>query len=176
VWEVPVTKRARGNPEGTGRPFVVPLSPQAVAVLELLRPFSAHSDFVFPGGSPRRASLDTERNLFSPQKSADRIRERTGIEDFMMRDIRRTVATGLAELGTPANIISKVLDHTLPGESAVTPIYSRYAFLEEKRKALESWGSHLEALIRSKAAARPATQYSRARLAAVGRRRQRAGA
>ncbi len=61
VWEVPVTKRARGNPEGRGRPFVVPLSPQAVAVLELLKPFSAHSDFVFPGGSPRRSSLDTER-------------------------------------------------------------------------------------------------------------------
>jgi integrase len=176
VWEVPVTKRARGNPKGTGRPFVVPLPPQAVSVLELLRPFSAHSEFIFPGGSPRRSSLDTERNLFSPQKSTDRIRERTGIKDFMMRDIRRTVATGLAELGTPPNIISKVLDHTLPGESAVTPIYSRYAFFDEKRKALESWGSHLDALIRSKAAAKPAPQRSRGRLAAVAGRRQRAGA
>jgi integrase len=119
VWEVPVTvtKRARGNPEGIGRPFVVRLSPQAVAVLDLLRPFAAQSDFVFPGGSPRRASLDSERSLFSPQKSIQRIRERTGIKDFMMRDIRRTVATGLAELAVPANIISKVLDHSLSGDA-----------------------------------------------------------
>jgi integrase len=27
LWEVPVTKKARGNPEGAGKPFVVPLSP-----------------------------------------------------------------------------------------------------------------------------------------------------
>jgi hypothetical protein len=57
-----------------------------------------------------------------------------------MRDIRRTVATGLAELGTSPTVISKVLDHTLPGGSTVTPISSRYAFLGEKRQALDSWG------------------------------------
>jgi integrase len=176
VWEVPVTKRARGNPEGVGRPFVVPLSPQAVAVLDLLRPFAAHSDFVFPGGSPRRASLDSGRSLFSPQKSIQRMRERTGIKDFMMRDIRRTVATGLAELGVPANIISKVMDHTLPGESPVTPIYSRYAFLDEKRKALDSWGCHLEGHLRSQLPARSARGPSGGGLAAVLARRQRGGA
>jgi integrase len=176
VWEVPVTKRARGNPEGTGRPFVVPLSPQAVAALEILKPFAAHSDFVFPGGSPRRASLDSERNLFSPQKSIQRIRERTGISNFMMRDIRRTVATGLAELGVQANIISKILDHTLPGESPVTPIYSRYAFLDEKRNALDSWGRHLEALVLARLSARSVTGRSRGRLAAVPPHRQRGGA
>ena len=175
VWEVPVTKRARGNPEGTGRPFVVSLSPQAIAVLELLKPFSAHSDFVFPGGSPRRASLDIERNLFSPQKSIQRIRERTGVRDFMMRDVRRTVATGLAELGTPATIISKVLDHTLPGESAVTPIYSRYAFLDEKRQALDSWGRHLAELVGAKLPAKSSSRRARSHLAVVQPRRQRAG-
>jgi integrase len=172
VWEVPITKRARGNPEGAGRPFVVPLSSQAIAGVELVKPFAAHSDFVFPGGSPRRASLDTERNLFSPQKSIQRLRERTGIKDFMMRDIRRTVATSLAELGTSPTIISKVLDHTLPGESAVTPIYSRYAFLDEKREALDSWGRHLEGLLRSKLPAQRKGRRARGHLAVVrGRER-----
>jgi integrase len=173
VWEVPITKRARGNPEGAGRPFVVPLSSQAIAVVQLLKPFAAHSDFVFPGGSPRRASLDTERNLFSPQKSIQRLRERTGIKDFMMRDIRRTVATGLAELGTSPTVISKVLDHTLPGESTVTPIYSRYAFLDEKREALDSWGRHVEGLLRSKLPAERKGRRARGHLAVV-RSRERA--
>jgi integrase len=120
--------------------------------------------------------LDSERNLFSPQKSIQRVRERTGIKDFTMRDIRRTVATGLAELGVTANIISKVLDHTLPGESPVTPIYSRYAFLDEKRKALDSWGRHLEALLRPKSLAKSATRRRRGVLAVVLPRRHRAGA
>lgn len=53
VWEVPVTKKARGSAEGTGKPFIVPLSPQAVAVLKLLQPVSSDSDYVFPGESPQ---------------------------------------------------------------------------------------------------------------------------
>ena len=98
---MPVTKKARGNPEGVGKPFVVPLSPEAIVTLKLLQPFSAHSDYVFPGGSPRRAAPDTERSLFNPQKSIQRIRELTSIGDLQMRDIRRTVATGLGKLKAP---------------------------------------------------------------------------
>ena len=41
VWDVPVTKKARGSPEGAGKPFLVPLSSQAIAVLKLLQPIRA---------------------------------------------------------------------------------------------------------------------------------------
>lgn len=99
VWEVPITKKARGNPEGVGKPFVVPLSSQAVAVLKLLQPFSAHSDYVFPGGSPRRATADTERNLFSPQKSIQRVRESTGVyRPVSSRQARPRHGTGRSSL------------------------------------------------------------------------------
>jgi integrase len=147
VWEVPVTKKARGSAEGTGKPFIVPLSPQAIAVLKLLQPFSAHSDYVFPGAGPRRATADAERNLFSPQKSIQRTRETTGIRDLQMRDIRRTVATGLGKLKIPPVTISRVLDHTIQGIGQVTHVYARYDFLEEKREALDLWGSHLSSLL-----------------------------
>jgi integrase len=147
VWDVPVTKRARGSPEGAGKPFIVPLSPEAVAVLKLLQPFSAHTAYVFPGGSPRRATPDAERNLFSPQKSIQRLRQTTGIRDLQMRDIRRTVATGLGKLKVPPVTISRVLDHTIQGVGQVTHVYAKYDFLEEKREALELWGRHLAALV-----------------------------
>jgi integrase len=67
LWEVPVTKKARGNPEGAGKPFVVPLSSQAIAVLKLLQPFSAHCDYVFPGARRRTTTgtCSTHRNRFS---------------------------------------------------------------------------------------------------------------
>ena len=146
-WEVPVTKKARGSAEGTGKPFIVPLSSQAIAVLKLLQLFSAHSDYVFPGGSPRRASADVDRNLFSPQKSIQRIRQTTGIRDLQMRDIRRTVATSLGKLKVPPVTISRVLDHTIQGIGQVTHVYARYDFLEEKREALDLWGRHLSGLL-----------------------------
>jgi integrase len=147
VWEVPVTKKARGSPEGAGKPFLVPLSSQAIAVLKLLQPFSAHSDCVFPGGSPRRAIPDAERNLFSPQKSIQRLRETTGIRDLQMRDIRRTVATGLGKLKVLPVTISRVLDHTIQGIGQVTHVYAKYDFLEEKRDALDLWGRYLATLL-----------------------------
>ena len=121
LWEGPVTQKARGNPEGAGKRLVVPLSSQAIAVLNLLQPFSAHSDHVFPGGSPRHGTADAERNLLNPQESIQRVRETTGVGDFQMRDIRRTVATGLGKLKEPPVTISRVLDQTIRGAGQVDP-------------------------------------------------------
>jgi hypothetical protein len=86
--------------------------------------------------------VDAERNLFSPQKSLQRIRATTGIHDLQMRDIRRTVATGLGKLKVTPVTISRVLDHTIQGIGQVTHVYAKYDFLEEKREALDLWGRH----------------------------------
>lgn len=147
LWDVPITKKARGTSDGSGKPFVVPLSPQAIHALRVLTPFAAHSPFVFPGGSPRRKALSAERNLFSPQKSAERIRERAGLADFSLRDIRRTVATGLGRLGVAPATIARVLDHTIQGVGQVTHVYAKYDYLAEKREALEAWGRFVAKLL-----------------------------
>lgn len=149
VWDIPATKKARGR-DGTGRPFTVPLSAAAVASLRILAPFSVHSPFVFPGGSPRRSQLSKDQRLFTPQKSAVRIRQRTGIPDFSLRDIRRTVATGLGRLGVAPTTIARVLDHTVQGVGAVTHVYARYDYLAEKRAALDTWGQFLGKLLSNK--------------------------
>ena len=148
LWHIPITKRARGNREGTGRPFVVPLTRPALAALKVLSAVSGHSRFVFPGGSPRRHQLNEENRLHNPQKSVERIRERSGV-DFQIRDIRRTVATRMAEdLGVTPFIIAKVMDHKLPGEAEMGDVYNRYDYLAEKRQALTKWCDHLSRLIR----------------------------
>jgi integrase len=178
-WQVPVTKKARGNPEGVGKPFVVPLSPQAIVTLKLLQPFSAHSDYVFPGGSPRRAVPDTDRSLLNPQKSIQRIREITSIGDLQMRDIRRTVATGLGKLKVSPVTISRILDHTIQGAGQVTHVYARYDFLEEKRQALDLWGQHLAVLLKanpSHAESAATPPRSRRDRGSRGRRRARVAA
>jgi integrase len=158
---MPITKRARGNPEGTGRPFVVPLTRQALASLKVLLAFSGHGRFVFPGGSPRRSQLDEEHRLHNPQKSVERIRERSGV-DFQIRDIRRTVATRMAEdLGITPFIIAKVMDHKLPGEAEMEDVYNRYDYLPEKRQALTKWCDHLSRVVGK--AGRPGLRLVRSR-------------
>jgi len=76
-----------------------------------------------------------------------RIRETTGIRDLQMRDIRRTVATGLGKLKVTPVTISRVLDHTIQGIGQVAHVYAKYGFLEEKRDALDLWGRYLATLL-----------------------------
>jgi integrase len=64
---------------------------------------------------------------------------------WTIHDLRRTMASGLGRLGVSRFIISRVLNHA---DSSVTGIYDRYAYLVEKRHALEGWGTYLGNLIR----------------------------
>jgi hypothetical protein len=51
----------------------------------------------------------------------------------------------MARLGVAVSAISRVLNHK---EGGVTKIYNRYSYLDEKRRALETWGRKVESLIR----------------------------
>ena len=57
VWTIPAAemKRARYGKE-TGRPHLVPLAPQAVAILKDLQPLTGHGRHVFPTFSGRAAA------------------------------------------------------------------------------------------------------------------------
>jgi hypothetical protein len=67
-----------------------------------------------------------------------------------MRDIRRTVATGLGRLKVTPVTISRVLDHTIQGIGQVTHVYAKYDFLEEKREALDLWGRYVAVMLKAK--------------------------
>ena len=80
------------------------------------------------------------------------------ISDATLHDLRRTGATGMAALGVPPFVISKVLAHKDSGGGAAVTArhYNLYAYAEEKRDALERWAAHVETLIASKERADPA--------------------
>lgn len=144
-WVIPVTKKARGTEDGNGRPHLVALSNQAIEVLRALRTLSG-GEWVFPGGTPRHRAGVVAEGIKNPQKSAERMRRATGLE-FTFHDLRRTAATGMARLGVPVETISRVLDHAVPGESALTiKTYALHSFIEEKRAALQKWGDHVAGL------------------------------
>ena len=145
-WHFPVTKKARGNTEGTGSPYLLPMTEPVVEV-QFLRRVSPDSAWVFPGASPRHLTREKDHPIANVARSIDRLRDATGI-DFQMRDIRRTISTKMAELHVPVEYISRVLDHTIPGEAKVTQVhYLMYRFRQEKLYALTVWARQLMELV-----------------------------
>ncbi len=143
VWTLPkeMTKAHRLH--------TVPLSEQAIEIIETL-PHIAGSDLVFTTGKGRNREKPNRMNVpvrgFGKAKA--RVDRWLGIPDWRLHDLRRTAASGMARFGTPINVLSKILNHASSGaQGGVTAIYNRYAYEDEKRIALEKWGSHVDHIV-----------------------------
>jgi integrase len=66
---------------------------------------------------------------------------------WRLHDVRRTVATGMAELGVMPHVIEAVLNHASGARSGVAGVYNRFSYAPEKKAALEKWAAHLEAIV-----------------------------
>ena len=62
---------------------------------------------------------------------------------WRLHDIRRTVATRLADLGVQPHIVESVLNHVSGHRAGVAGIYNRAIYADEKRKALDLWADHI---------------------------------
>lgn len=78
-----------------------------------------------------------------------------GVSNWTLHDVRRTFATGLAELGTPPHIIERLLNHKFGSisnradaiVSAVAEVYNRATYMPEMRNAVAKWEAHLNSLL-----------------------------
>jgi integrase len=118
------------------REHSLPMSPQVRAILSA-RPRNGR-EFVFgigkgsfSGWSDAKAALD----------------ERCGVEGFRTHDIRRSVATGMADkLGVLPHIIEAILNHVSGHKASVAGIYNRAQYLEPMRAALCAWADYIDRL------------------------------
>ena len=131
-----------------GLPHEVPLSKQAIAVLDNCNR-RADRDLLFgmrggpfSGWSKAKAQLDqrivNEQRKINPKAK--------GIPDWRLHDLRRTVATRMGDLGVQPHVIEAVLNHVSGHKAGVAGVYNRSSYVEEKRAALEMWAKHLDAL------------------------------
>lgn len=67
--------------------------------------------------------------------------------DWRIHDLRRTAASGMAQLAVPPHIIERVLNHTTGTLGGAAGIYNRYGYLAEMRLALEQWSERVTTLI-----------------------------
>lgn len=165
-WTIP------SNKTKNGRTHVVPLSNAAVwliyrahfiadlSFLSLLSFSSISPDDlpelpasgpVFP--SPRKPGEPVMSH--SASRAMTRLMEAVGIEDARAHDLRRTGSTNLTSerLCVSRFIVSRVLNHVsdMGGGGGATPVYDRYEYLAEKRRALDAWADLLLRIVEGKA-------------------------
>jgi integrase len=112
----------------SGKDHVVPLAPEAIALLRNLYSFRTGfpSDRVFPI-SP--ASL---------QRAFRRCCEVAGVPDARIHDLRRSAATAMAMAGAPMPVVGRLLGHA-PGSAITARIYAR-STSEAERTAVAALG------------------------------------
>jgi integrase len=131
------TWRLPGARTKNGRPHDVPLSRQVLAVIEQ-QPRTPGCDFVFTTSSKPVA------NFTHIKKQIDAIMKS---EPWVIHDLRRTCASGMAGLGIALPVIEKCLNHASGSFRGIVGVYQRHDFQGEKRTAQQRWGDHIACIV-----------------------------
>jgi integrase len=68
------------------------------------------------------------------------------MEPWTLHDIRRSVATKMADMGIQPHIIEQILNHQSGHKSGVAGIYNRSSYEREVKTALATWADHVRVL------------------------------
>jgi integrase len=132
VWTLP---RGRvKNDEG----HTVPLSSAAIEIIEQLPRKGKQPRLVFCT-MRMRGKAPTPRPPSGFHRAKDRLDALSGVEQWRIHDIRRSVASGMAGLKVALPVIEKVMNHSSGSFRGIVGVYQRHTFADEKREALEAW-------------------------------------
>jgi len=117
---------------------IVPLSTQAIAILEAVQPLTGTGQYVFPSsrGDGRPMSDNTIRTALKS----------LGYDSDVMtaHGFRTTASTLLNEQGWSPDAIERQLAHA--PRDQVRAAYNRAQYLEERRRMMQSWADYLDSL------------------------------
>jgi integrase len=75
--------------------------------------------------------------------------EKAKIESWILHDLRRTAATGMAKLNIAPHVVDRILNHVSGTIRGVAAVYNRHAYIEDRKAALEAWGCYVEGLVQT---------------------------
>jgi len=132
LWIIPAErmKKKENRP-----PHSVPLSPQALALLEVMRPISENHEYIFPA--------DRDPNRHTNEQTANTALKRMGFAGILVaHGLRSLASTTLNEQGFDPDVIEAALSH-LDGNE-VRRAYNRAEYLERRRVMMCWWSEHIE--------------------------------
>jgi integrase len=144
TWTIP-RERTKSD-----RKHVVHLSGFALEIVEGLPRLG---DLVFPNRAGRPiAGFSKPKEQLDAAMSAQK-HEAGGnpaeIEPWVIHDLRRTATTIMARLNVAPHVADKILNHSGGTIRGVAAIYNRFAYLDERKAALEALGHFVESLVRT---------------------------
>lgn len=132
-WRYIVTK--------TNTPHIVPLSKQALAILEELYPLTGRGTYLFPSARTTERPMSDNAILGALRRAGISKEEMTG------HGFRATARTLLDEvLGIRPDFIEHQLAHAVRDPNGRA--YNRTAHLEERKKMMQQWADYLDKLKR----------------------------
>lgn len=131
--------KRRKDEKANGAPHLVPLAPQAVAILRDLHPLTGAGRYVFPSLQTKdRPMSENTVNVALRRMGFDR--ETATAHGF--RAMARTMA--VERLGVDPQVIEAQLAHAVP--DALGRAYNRTTFAEQRRELMTKWADYLDRL------------------------------
>lgn len=129
VWTIPAERMKKR------RPHAIPLTEHALALLETIKPYSGHREYVFPADRDPRTHCNSQ--------TANMALKRMGFEGRLVSHGMRSMAsTILNEQGWEPELIEVALAHVDKDE--VRSAYNRADYLERRRPMMIWWSEHIQ--------------------------------
>jgi integrase len=120
------------------RAHTLPLMPIALAIINSV-PRMASRDQLF--------GLHASGGFMSWDRGKLALDQRCSIVAWTPHDLRRTVATRMADIGVQPHVIEQILNHQSGHKAGPHGIYNKSSYEREVRAALALWEDHIRALI-----------------------------
>jgi integrase len=132
LWIIPADKMKMR------RDHIVPLSRQAVEILQELEPLTGAGRYVFP--SVRTSARPMSENTMNVAL------RRLGYskEQMVSHGFRAMASTRLHELGWKTEVIEFQLAHA--DKNKIRGVYNRAEYLEERKRMMQAWADYLDGL------------------------------
>ena len=131
-WRIPAEKMKMKDPH------IVPLSTQAVEILNEIQPITGKGRYVFPSVRSYSRPMSENTVLAALRRMGYTKNEMTG------HGFRAMASTVLHEQGWPSDIIERQLAHA--ERNSIKAAYNHAQHLPERRKMMQAWADYLDTL------------------------------
>ncbi|PYC23097.1 integrase [Pseudomonas jessenii] len=129
IWTIPAERMKKR------RSHIIPLTEHALALLEAIKPYSGHREYVFPADRNPRTHCNSQ--------TANMALKRMGFEGRLVsHGLRSMASTILNEHAWDAELIEVALAHVDKDE--VRSAYNRADYIERRRPMMAWWSEHIQ--------------------------------
>ncbi|GAW86554.1 conserved hypothetical protein [Bathymodiolus platifrons methanotrophic gill symbiont] len=129
LWNIPIERMKQK------KAHIVPLTPQCLAILEVMKPISSRSEYVFPS--------DRNPKTHTNSQTANMALKRMGFDkQLVAHGLRSLASTALNEQGFDGDVIEAALAHT--GKNEVRNAYNRANYLERRKPVMDWWSNYID--------------------------------